>query len=89
MIFNIINMAAVSILLGTDSALSHDPTSLNNKGCNIGITIILIWLNLMGAFKILNVAFILFFYVINEVINEVKWFLLFLFMVMLMFSDTA
>jgi len=80
------------MLLGIYSVLSYyssDPSSLYNEGYAASITIILLWLKLMGAFKILNAAFALFLYAVNEVIREVKWFLLFLVAVVLMFSDAA
>mmetsp|Transcript_28062 Transcript_28062/g.67605 ORF Transcript_28062/g.67605 Transcript_28062/m.67605 type:complete len:554 (+) Transcript_28062:139-1800(+) len=88
-VFNIIDVASVAMLLGTAGALTSDPTRLENEGFAASLTIILLWLKLLGAFKILNSAFSLFLYAVNEVIKEVKWFLLFLFGITLMFSDAA
>jgi len=88
-VFNIIDVASVAMLLGTKSALTSDPSLQDNEGYAASLTIILLWLKLMGAFKILNGAFALFLYAVHEVIKEVKWFLLFLVAVTLMFSDAA
>lgn len=88
-IFNIIDVASVAMLLGTESILSTDPTLLDNDGFAASLTIILLWLKLLFAFKVLNSAFALYLYAVNEVIKEIKWFILFLFTVVLMFSDAA
>ena len=86
---NIIDVASVALLLFTRSALAYDPSLIDREGYAASITIILLWLKLMGAFKILNGAFALFLYAVHEVIREVKWFLLFLAAVTFMFSDAA
>ena len=86
---NIIDVASVALLLFTRSALAYDPSLIDREGWAASITIILLWLKLMGAFKILNGAFALFLYAVHEVIREVKWFLLFLAAVTFMFSDAA
>lgn len=68
-VFNVIDVAAVVLLLGIDSALSYEPSSLDNEGYAASITICLLWLKLMGAFKILNGAFALLMYGVKEVIR--------------------
>ena len=77
-IFNVIDVVSVVMLLFTESILSTDPNLLDNEGFGASLTIILLWLKLMGSFKVLNSAFALFLYAVNEVIKEIKWFILFL-----------
>ena len=88
-VYNIIDVASVTMLIFTESALTYDPSLLDKEGYAASITVILLWLKLMGAFKILNGAFALFLYAVHEVIREVKWFLLFLVAVTFMFFDSA
>ncbi len=88
-IFNIIDVASVGLLLFTETALTTDPTLLDNEGFAASLTIVLLWLKVMGAFKVLNSAFSLFLYAVNEVIKDVIWFIVFLFGITLMFSDAA
>jgi hypothetical protein len=88
-VFNIINVASVVMLIGTGSALLGDPTFFDNLGISASVTMILLWLKLMGAFRILNSAFSLFIYAVYEVMKEVKWFLIFLFLITFMFSDAV
>ena len=89
-VFNIIDVAAVLMLLGSESALNIDPNNfLDNAGFAASFTIILLWLKVMGEYKVLNSAFSLFLYAVNEVVKEVKWFLIFLMSVTFMFSDAA
>ncbi|KAL7530636.1 hypothetical protein ACHAXR_005678, partial [Thalassiosira sp. AJA248-18] len=85
----IIDVASVAMLLGSEAALTIDPVFLDNEGFFASFTIILLWLKLMGEYRILNSAFSLFLYAVNEVIKEVKWFLIFLMAVTFMFSDAA
>jgi hypothetical protein len=86
-VFNVIDFASVMMLLGTGGALMDDPDL--NDGWAASLTIILLWLKLLGAFKILNSSFSLFLYAVNEVLKDIKWFLFFLFAVTFMFSDAA
>lgn len=88
-VFNIINIVSVVMLIGTGSALLGDPTFFDNLGISASVTMILLWLKLMGAFRILNSAFSLFIYAVYEVMKEVKWFLIFLFLITFMFSDAV
>ena len=88
-VFNIIDFASVAMLLLTEGALTTNPNLIDNEGFAASLTVILLWLKLMGAFKILNSAFALFLYAVDEVMKKVKWFLLFLFMITFMFSDAA
>lgn len=88
-VFNIINVASVVMLIGTGSALLGDPTFFDNLGISASVTMILLWLKLMGAFRILNSALSLFIYAVYEVMKEVKWFLIFLFLITFMFSDAV
>ncbi|KAL9186896.1 hypothetical protein ACHAXT_010616 [Thalassiosira profunda] len=89
-VFKIIDVAAVALLVFSEALLTVDPSFfLDNDGYAASLTIVLLWLKLMGAFKILNAAFSLFLYAVNEVIKEVRWFLLFLMMVVFMFADAA
>jgi hypothetical protein len=88
-VFNIIDFASVAMLLLTEGALTTNPNLIDNEGFTASLTVILLWLKLMGAFKILNSAFALFLYAVDEVMKKVKWFLLFLFMITFMFSDAA
>ncbi len=88
-VFNIIDFASVAMLLFTEGALTTNLNLIDNEGFAASLTVILLWLRLMGAFKILNSAFALFLYAVDEVIKKVKWFLLFLFMITFMFSDAA
>jgi len=69
-IFKIIDVVSVAMLLATESILSTDPTMLDNEGFFASLTIILLWLKLMFAFKVLNSSFALFLYAVNEVIKE-------------------
>jgi len=71
-IFKIIDVVSVAMLLATESILSTDPTMLDNEGFAASLTIILLWLKLMFAFKVLNSSFALFLYAVNEVIKESK-----------------
>lgn len=88
-VFNIIDFASVAMLLLTEGALTTNPNLIDNEGFAASLTVILLWLKLMGAFKILNSAFALFLTAVDEVMKKVKWFLLFLFMITFMFSDAA
>ena len=88
-VFNIINVASVVMLICTGSALLGDPTFFDNLGISASVTMILLWLKLMGAFRILNSAFSLFIYAVYEIFKEVKWFLIFLFLITFMFSDAV
>ena len=87
--FNIINVASVAMLITTGYAFTEDPAFADTKGVSASMTIILLWLRLMGAFRILNSAFSLFTYAVHEVLKEVKWYLIFLFFILLMFSDAG
>ena len=65
-VFNLIDMAAVLIIVGEGGPLSDD--SINTKdGWAASLVTILLWLRLMGAFKILNQSFALFLYAVWEV----------------------
>lgn len=123
-VFNIIDVASVALLLGSEAALTTDPSFLDNEGFAASLTIILVsclitfsqticvlwvtllvsheltplsfslsltklWLKSLGEYRVLNSAFALFLYAVNEVIKEIKWFILFLMTVTLMFSDAA
>ena len=88
-VFNIINVASVVMLICTGSALLGDPTFFDNLGISASVTMILLWLKLMGALRILNSAFSLFIYAVYEIFKEVKWFLIFLFLITFMFSDAV
>ena len=88
-VFNIIDFASVAMLLLTEGVLTTNGNLIDNEGFAASLTVILLWLKLMGAFKILNSAFALFLYAVDEVMKKVKWFLLFLFMITFMFSDAA
>ena len=72
-VFNIINVASVAMLIGTGHALAEDPAFVDNMGVSASLTIILLWLKLMGAFRILNSAFSLFLYAVHEVMKEVRF----------------
>ncbi|KAL7550183.1 hypothetical protein ACHAWF_013456 [Thalassiosira exigua] len=88
-VFNIIDLTAVAMLLGSQITLTSDLSFMDNEGFLASLTMILLWLKLMGAFKVLNGAFSLFLYAVFEVIKDVKWFLVFLFAVTLMFADAT
>ncbi len=88
-VFNIINVASVAMLITTGYAFTEDPAFTDTMGVSASMTIILLWLRLMGAFRILNSAFSLFIYAVHEVLKEVKWYLIFLFFILLMFSDAG
>lgn len=88
-VFNIIDFASVAMLLLTEGVLTTNGNLIDNEGFAASLTVILLWLKLMGAFKILNSAFALFLYAVDEVMKKVKWFLLFLFMITFMFADAA
>jgi hypothetical protein len=88
-VFNIINVASVAMLIASGNAFTEDSAFADTMGVSASTTIILLWLKLMGAFRILNSAFSLFLYAIHEVLKEVKWFLLFLFLITFMFSDAG
>lgn len=64
-VFNVIDVASVAMVLG--AGLTADPSLLDNEGYAASLTIILLWLKLMNAYKILNSAFALFLYAVNEV----------------------
>lgn len=87
-VFNMIDVAAVLILVVEGGPMSDDSISMSD-GWAASLVTILLWLKLMGAFKILNQSFALFLYAVWEVIKEIKWFIVFLFMVAVMFSDAA
>lgn len=87
-VFNIIDVAAVLILVIEGGPVSDDSISMRDGWAACLVTILL-WLRLMGAFKVLNQSFALFLYAVWEVIKEIKWFIVFLFMVTVMFSDAA
>ena len=87
-VFNIIDMGAVLLLVCEGGPVSDENISMSDGWIACLVTILL-WLRLMGAFKILNPSFALFLYAVNEVVKEIKWFIVFLFMVTCMFSDAA
>ena len=77
------------MLITTGYAFTEDPAFADTMGVSTSMTMILLWLRLMGAFRILNSAFSMFIYAVHEVLKEVKWYLIFLFFILLMFSDAG
>ena len=72
-VFNLIDIASVAMLLGSSNSLKSDALSLEKaEGFAASFTIILLWLRLMGAFKILNSSFSLFLYAVVEVVKDIK-----------------
>ena len=68
--FNIINVASVAMLITTGYAFTEDPAFADTMGVSTSMTMILLWLRLMGAFRILNSAFSMFIYAVHEVLKR-------------------
>jgi len=85
--FNLIDIASVALLLGSSNSFHSDSHDI--EGFVASFTMVLLWLRLMGAFKILNSSFSLFLYAVVEVVKEIRWFLFFLIAATFMFSDAA
>ncbi|EJK77241.1 hypothetical protein THAOC_00938 [Thalassiosira oceanica] len=92
-ISNMINVAAVAMLLSYgdlyDEYIGDAESDQDYTGFAASLTIILLWLKLMGHFKVLNAPFSLFLYTVNEVTKAATWFLAFMGAVLVMFADAA
>lgn len=92
-ISNMINVAAVAMLLSYgdlyDEYIGDAESDQDYSGFAASLTIILLWLKLMGHFKVLNAPFSLFLYTVNEVTKAATWFLAFMGAVLVMFADAA
>ncbi|KAL7519197.1 hypothetical protein ACHAWX_003986 [Stephanocyclus meneghinianus] len=88
-VFNIIDMSAVLILVVMSGSPTRDDSISMSDGWASSLVIVLLWLKVLGAFKVLNQSFALFLYAVWEVVKEIKWFIVFLCAVTIMFSDAA
>lgn len=68
--FNLIDIASVALLLGSSNSFHSDSHDI--EGFVASFTMVLLWLRLMGAFKILNSSFSLFLYAVVEVVKEIR-----------------
>ncbi len=86
---NILDVASVVMVLSFGATLLHNAALLENQGFLASLTMMLLWLRIINAYKIMNSSFALFIYSVKEVIRKVKWFLLFILAIVFMFSDAV
>lgn len=86
---NIFDVASCVMVLSFGGTLLHDADLLENQGFVASITMMLLWLRIINQYKIMNSSFALFIYSVKEVIQKVKWFLIFLLAIVFMFSDAV
>eukprot|EP00985_Skeletonema_marinoi_P012013 scaffold5723_cov135-Skeletonema_marinoi.AAC.3 len=86
---NILDVASAFMVLSFGGTLLYNAQLLENQGFVASITMMLLWLRIINQYKIMNSSFALFVYSVKEVIRKVKWFLLFLMLIVFMFSDAV
>ena len=86
---NILDVASAVMVLSFGGTLLYNAQLLENQGFVASITMMLLWLRIINQYKIMNSSFALFVYSVKEVIRKVKWFLLFLMLIVFMFSDAV